>query len=305
MKITKRHLRRIISEELRLVRESRPSVFKVLNRAIRGGRILANPSIDGLFDTGLSMTSGEVKSRITTKLLGLNALELGLIGLAIGVPMLFFDEYSNAQKGDEIARYMSKSLRRPVEMKDIIDPRDPGNRDKIVRQGGSLKSNPILYLSSQENTNTAAQLFRDEIIAKDVFKAVQEIHQEKLQAAKQIKAMKSESDLQEGKHPLHWMYGKVKEQLEIQSDIEDAIHDSISEVIESGVPWYNMAEAGLVIKDMLDRDIILEIVDKYRSPIYDGNSIVRYEVDIGRLPDMLREISSAVNDGISHLTSPK
>lgn len=174
-----------------------PGVFKVLNRTIRGGRIAANPSIEGLFDAGLSMTSGEVKSRITTKLLGLNALELGLVGLAIGVPMLFFDEYSNAQKGDEMARFMAKSLRRPVEMKDMLDPRDPGNRDKIVRQGGSLKSNPILYLSSQENTNTAAQLFRDKIIGKDVFKAIQEIHQEKLQAAKQIKTMKRQSSNKE------------------------------------------------------------------------------------------------------------
>ena len=200
LKITNRQLRKIINEELRLIMESPISfskVFKIADNAVKAGSVVSNSAVDGLFKASLNMGADEVQDRIRDRVFGLTAIEGGLVGLAIGVPALFFDEYSNAQKGDEMARFMAKSLRRPIEMRDILDPRDPGNRDAIVSQGGSLKSNPILYLASQENTNTAAELFDDEIIAKDVFKVIHELHQEKLRAVKQLKTMKSQSSNEE------------------------------------------------------------------------------------------------------------
>jgi len=196
MKITKSQLRKIISEEVKIIIESSLSfskVFKVASKAIQSGRLATDTAISGLFRAGLNLTIDEVEDRSMQNVLGLSALESGLVGLAIGVPMLFFSEYSNAQKGDEMARYMSKSLRRPVEMKDVLDPRDPSNRAKIINKGGSLKSNPILYLSSQKNTNVAAKLYSDKIISTDVFKTVQEIHNEKIKAIRKISDIKNHS----------------------------------------------------------------------------------------------------------------
>ena len=196
MIITKRQLRQIIKEELEIISEAPISfakVFSVLDNSIKGGKVVSSSVVDGLVKAGTNLATEEVQERAYSKLLGLSGLEAGLIGIAIGVPMIFFSEYKSSQRGDNMARYMSKLVNRPIEMKDLLDPRDPVNHKKIISQGGSLENNPIIYLANKENTNVAAQLFKDKIIAADVFKVIQEIHRKKIRAIEKLEDLKNQS----------------------------------------------------------------------------------------------------------------
>ena len=194
--VTKQQLVQIIKEELEIISEAPISftkVFSILDNSVKGGKIISNSAIDGLVKAGTNLATEEVQERAYSKLLGLSGLEAGLIGLAIGIPMIFFSEYKSSQRGDNMARYMSKLVKRPIEMKDLLDPRNPANHEKIISQGGRLENNPIIYLANKENTNVAAQLFKDKVIASDVFKVIQEIHRKKIRAIKKLEDLKNQS----------------------------------------------------------------------------------------------------------------
>ena len=199
MKISDGQIREIIKEELDRALSEASWAGKALNvqtrlgQAYEGGKLVKTGIIDDIFQGALSMGADEVKDRSFSAVTGFTALESGLVGLAIGVPMMFFEEYKESQKGDNMARYMAKILKRPVGMKDLLDPRDPKNRKKIVAQGGKLKSNPILYLANGENTNTAAQLYKDKVIASDVYKTIMGLWKKKNQAVEMIRDVKANS----------------------------------------------------------------------------------------------------------------
>ena len=199
MKISDGQIREIIREELDRALSEASWAGKALNvqtrlgQAYEGGKLIKTGIIDDIFQGALSMGADEVKDRSFSAVTGFTALESGLVGLAIGVPMMFFEEYKESKKGDNMARYMAKLLDRPVGMKDLLDPRDPKNRKKIVAQGGDLKSNPILYLANGENTNVAAQLFKEKVIASDVYKTIMDLWKKKNKAIEMIRDVKANS----------------------------------------------------------------------------------------------------------------
>jgi len=198
MKITRRQLNRIILKELGYpLNEGLGSIVKKIPTLFSAGEIIAtSKTLTDLVGQAANQGVQEFANN-SIRAGGLTALESGLVGLAVGIPMLFFKEYSESKKGDNQARYMSKMLKRPVEMKDLLDPRDPSNRNKIISQGGSIKNNPIIYLANNDNTNIAAKLHRDKIIATDVYKTIMNIWTDKNAAIKIIKKAKSSSIIQE------------------------------------------------------------------------------------------------------------
>jgi hypothetical protein len=135
----------------------------------------------------------EPKSAKWGKMMGRAGSEWGLIGLAIGVPHLFIDDYIDSQKGDRMARKLSSLLRKPIELRDIKDPRKLRGASNIRAEGGSLKSNPILYLANQPNTNVAAELFKDDVIGSTVYKAIIELFRDRNKIAGYLDQLKAAS----------------------------------------------------------------------------------------------------------------
>ena len=194
MKIAEKQLRRIILEEIEYsLNEGLGSIVNKIPTLFSAGEIIVTSKT---LTDAISQTVGQGVQEFANSSLkggGLTALESGLVGLAIGIPMLFFEEYAESKKGDSQARYMSKMLGRPIKMKDLLDPRDPINRKKIISQGGSIKNNPIIYLANKSNTNIAAKLHSDKVIATDVYETIMNIWKDKNTAIKIIKKAKSNS----------------------------------------------------------------------------------------------------------------
>ena len=140
MIINHNRLKQIIREEIEyssdLNESAVDSVVSILGRI---GQLKTASSAQGMpwVEAALEAANlgwDEYRDNIASARLGLSALEGGLIGLAIGVPMLFFEEYTNSKKGDEVAKWLAAHHGRPIETKDIIDPRDSSNHKKIARE---------------------------------------------------------------------------------------------------------------------------------------------------------------------------